>query len=103
MAYYVEDRLATAALGKRRPTVNEYFLSSYTMAMYDGCEIGCPYCDGWAFRNRPFNETVRVAVDLPQRVADELRSVDRGDLIGITALTDPYQPAEASYRMTRQV
>ncbi len=102
MAYYLEDRLTAPVLGARRPTINEYFLSSYTMAVYDGCEFGCPYCDGWAVRLRPFNETVRVAVNLPEKLAEELRTVDPGDLIGITAQTDPYQPAEASYRLTRQ-
>lgn len=103
MAYYIEDRLGAPAIGKRRPTINEYFLSSYTMAVYEGCEFGCPYCDGWALRSRPFNETVRVAVDLPDRVADELQAIDRGDVVGITALSDAYQPAEGAYRLTRQV
>lgn len=102
MAHYIEDQLANRAIGERRPTVNEYFLSSYTMAIYDGCEFGCTYCDGWAYRLRPFNETVRIALDLPNHVAAELEMIDRGDLIAITALTDPYQPAEATYRMTRQ-
>jgi DNA repair photolyase len=103
MAYYIEDYLNGPAFGTRRPTINEYFLSSYTMAVYDGCEFGCPYCDGWAYRVRPFNETIRVAIDLPERAADELAGVERGDLIGITALSDPYQPAESSYRLTRQL
>ncbi|NWG20348.1 MAG: radical SAM protein [Chloroflexi bacterium] len=103
MAYYVEDQLAGPAIGPRRPSINEYFLSSYTMAIYDGCEFGCPYCDGWAVRLRPLNEVVRVPVDLPERVTDELGGLDRGDLVGITAFTDPYQPAEQSYRLTRQV
>ncbi|HWQ13927.1 MAG TPA: radical SAM protein [Roseiflexaceae bacterium] len=103
MAYYIEDRLGGPAIGQRRPTINEYFLSSYTMGVYDGCEFGCPYCDGWAYRLRPFNETVRVAVDLPDRVVDELRAIDRGDLVGITAFSDPYQPAEGAYRLTRHV
>jgi DNA repair photolyase len=103
MAYYVEDQLTGPAIGERRPTINEYFLSSYTMSVYDGCELGCPYCDGWAYRVRPFNETVRIAVNLPGRVAEELETIDRGDLIGITALTDPYQPVEATYRLTRQI
>src|SRR5215213_10283883 len=103
MAYYIEDQLTDHVLGERRPTVNDYFLSSYTMAVYDGCEFGCPYCDGWAYRVRPFNETVRIALDFPGQIAHELATVDRGDLIGITALTDPYQPAEATYRLTRQL
>jgi len=103
MAYYIEDQLDTLAIGERRPTINEYFLSSYTMSVYDGCELGCPYCDGWAYRVRPLNETVRIAVNLPERVAAELETIDRGDLIGITAQTDPYQPVEATYRLTRQL
>lgn len=103
MAYYIEDRLTAPVLGERRPTINEYFLSSYTMAVYDGCEFGCPYCDGWSYRTRPFNEAVRIGIDLPERFAAELQTIDRGDVIGITALTDPYQPAEATYRLTRQV
>src|SRR5215211_427943 len=103
MAYYLEDQIDGLAIGDRRPTINEYFLSSYTMAVYDGCEFGCPYCDGWAYRMRPFNETVRIALDFVDRVAGELETIDRGDLIGITALTDPYQPAEATYRLTRQL
>ena len=103
MAYYIEDELTGPALGKRRPTVNDYFLSSYTLSIYDGCEFGCPYCDGWAYRMRPFNETVRVAVNLVDKVAEELEQISRDDVVAITALTDPYQPAEATYRMTRQV
>ena len=103
MAYYIEDQLNGPAIGERRPTVNEYFLSSYTMSVYDGCEFGCPYCDGWASRVRPFSETIRIAVDLLDRATTELEVIDRGDLIGITALTDPYQPVEATYRLTRHV
>src|SRR5689334_6637449 len=103
MAYYIEDQLSEPAMGERRPAINEYFLSSYTMAVYDGCEFGCPYCDGWAYRMRPFNETIRIGVDLLDRAAAELASIDRGDLVGITALTDPYQPAEVTYRLTRQL
>lgn len=103
MAYYIEDQLTGNVLGQRRPTINEYFLSSYTMAVYDGCEFGCPYCDGWAYRVRPFNETIRIGIDLPERLNQELGHLDRGDMVGITALTDPYQLAEKNYRLTRQV
>ena len=103
MAYYIEDQIDGLVFGQRRPTINEYFLSSYSMAVYDGCEFGCPYCDGWAYRTRPFNETVRIATDLPASAAEEIEAIDRGDLIGITALTDPYQPVEANYRLTRQL
>lgn len=102
MAYYTEERLSGPYLRARRPTINEYFLSSYSVAIYDGCEFGCSYCDGWTHRQRPLNEHVRVFVDLPERLAEELPELDPGDLIGITALSDPYQAAESSYRVTRR-
>jgi DNA repair photolyase len=103
MAIYLREFLSDApALSARRPTINEFFLSSYTLSIYTGCELGCPYCDSWLFSDRPLNETIRIPVDLPQRLADELQHIDRGDLIGITALSDPYQAAEQSYRLTRQ-
>jgi DNA repair photolyase len=104
MAYYIREFLTDAPLlSARRPTINEFYLSSYTLNVYTGCELGCPYCDSWVYSERPLNETIHVPVDLPQRLAAELEQVDRGDLIAITALSDPYQPAEQSYRLTRQV
>ncbi|PDW04148.1 SPL family radical SAM protein [Candidatus Viridilinea mediisalina] len=104
MAYYIRDSLHDApALSQRRPTINEFFLSSYTLSIYSGCELGCPYCDSWIYSDRPLNETISVPLDLPQRLAQELDNVDRGDLIAISALSDPYQPAEQTYRLTRQV
>ncbi len=104
MAYYTHETIGDGpALGPRRPTINEFYLSSYTLNVYAGCEIGCPYCDGWAYIQRPLNEMVRVPTDMPQHLASELPAIDRGDLISITALSDPYQPAEQHYRLTRQV
>lgn len=102
MAYYLEERPGGPALAPRRPTINEFFLSSYQIGAYAGCEFGCPYCDGWSFTNRPFNEVVRAFVDLPERFAAQLQTMPRGDLIAFN-LTDPYQPAEKTYRLTRQM
>jgi DNA repair photolyase len=103
MANYLRNFMSEApVLSARRPTINEFFLSAYTLSIYTGCEIGCPYCDSWLFGDRPLNETVHIPIDLPQRLAAELHGINRGDLIAITALSDPYQPAEQTYRITRQ-
>ncbi|WP_129633215.1 SPL family radical SAM protein [Candidatus Oscillochloris fontis] len=103
MANYLRDFMTEApVLSARRPTINEFFLSAYTLNIYTGCELGCPYCDSWLFGNRPLNETIHIPLDLPQRLSAELAQIDRGDLIAITALSDPYQPAEQTYRITRQ-
>lgn len=104
MAYYQRELAPNLPpLSARRPLINEYFLSAYTMSIYTGCELGCPYCDSWVYSERPLNETIAIPVDLPQRLAAVLPSIDRGDLIAISALSDPYQPAEQTYRITRQV
>ncbi|WP_298821599.1 SPL family radical SAM protein [Chloroflexus sp.] len=104
MAYYQpEVAPGLPPLSARRPLINEYFLSAYTMSVYNGCELGCPYCDSWVYQERPLNETIAIPVDLPQRLAAVLPNIDRGDLIAISALSDPYQPAEQTYRITRQV
>lgn len=103
MANYLRDFLSEApVLSARRPTINEFFLSSYTLSIYTGCEFGCPYCDSWLFGDRPLNETIHIPLDLPQRLATELEQVSPGDLVAISALSDPYQPAEQTYRITRQ-
>ncbi|ACL26544.1 SPL family radical SAM protein [Chloroflexus aggregans] len=104
MAYYQREIAPNVPpLSPRRPLINEYFLSAYTMSIYAGCEFGCPYCDSWVYHERPLNETIAIPVDLPQRLAAVLPTIDRGDLIAISALSDPYQPAEETYRITRQV
>lgn len=102
MAYYVEERPGGPALAPRRPTINEFFLSTYQVGPYVGCEFGCAYCDGWSFSQRPFNEVIRANVDLPDRFAEQLSVVSRGDLIAFS-LGDAYQPAEKTYRLTRQM
>lgn len=102
MAYYLEERPGGPALAPRRPTINEFFLSTYQTGAYAGCEIGCPYCDGWSFSQRPFNEVVRAFVDLPDRFAEHIQTLPKGELIAFN-LADPYQPAEKTYRLTRQM
>ena len=102
MAYYLEERSGGPALAPRRPTINEFFLSTYQTGAYAGCELGCGYCDAWSFSSRPLNEVVRAFVDLPERFADHIATLPQGELIAFN-LADPYQPAERTYRLTRQM
>ena len=81
---------------------NELFLSNYLLATYGGCEFACQYCDLHVAMDRPLGETIRVFVDAPRRIADELAHIDAGDTVGLL-LTDAYQPAERTHRITRNV
>jgi DNA repair photolyase len=75
---------------------------------YRGCEFACKYC--YARYTHEFME-LRDGVDferkifVKQRAAQllrhELRKVKRGEEIAIGTATDPYQPAERRYEVTR--
>ncbi len=77
---------------------------------YRGCEFGCKYCyaryahefmelrDPAQFERQIYAK--HFADDLFLRV---LRKLPRGDAIALGTATDPYQPAERRYRVTRAV
>lgn len=79
----------------------------WTINPYRGCELGCHYCyarytheyldlDGRDFERLIFVKQFRK--DLFER---ELRAVQPGEWIAIGTATDPYQPAERRYGVTR--
>src|SRR5213595_1402596 len=77
---------------------------------YRGCEFACKYC--YARYTHEFME-MRDGVDFEQKIyvkqhaADllrqELRRVKPGEEIAIGTATDPYQPAERRYEVTRAI
>jgi DNA repair photolyase len=82
----------------------------WTINPYRGCEFGCKYCyarythefmemrDGIAFEQR-----IYVKQHAAELLRQELRQVKPGESIAIGAATDPYQPAEKRYEVTRAI
>jgi DNA repair photolyase len=77
---------------------------------YRGCEYGCKYCyarfthEFLEQRNPGSFETEIYAKEWdPEAFAEELRAVKLSHVIGIGTATDPYQPAERKFLLTRQV
>jgi DNA repair photolyase len=75
---------------------------------YRGCEFGCKYCyarythEFMELRERAdFERKIYVKHFDAQRFKDELSRLPRGETIAIGTATDPYQPAERRYRLTR--
>src|SRR3954452_21162561 len=82
----------------------------WSMNPYMGCVHRCTFCYVRAFErraDRPSDErygtSIRVKVNIPDVLRAELaRASWKGDGVAIGAATDPYQPAEGRYRLTRR-
>jgi len=83
---------------------------NWSINPYRGCEYGCKYCyarythEFMERRDITAFETEIYAKDWqPLAFRDELDAVKPGHIIGIGTATDPYQPAERTFRRTRGV
>jgi DNA repair photolyase len=83
---------------------------TWTINPYRGCEFACKYC--YARYTHEFME-MRDGMDFERKiyvkqhaaglVRQELRQVKSGEEIAIGTATDPYQPAERRYEITRAI
>jgi len=100
-----EEILCKSALN---PVKNMGF--SWSLNPYTGCEHRCAFCYVRAFElraDRPYDDRYGRAVRVKINVAAVLRGelTRRGwkkETVVVGAATDPYQPAEGRYRLTRQ-
>jgi DNA repair photolyase len=82
---------------------------AWSLNPYMGCEHRCTFCYVRAFErraDRPWDERYGQSIRVKINVADVLRRELarpswRREVIAIGAATDPYQPAEGRYRLTR--
>src|SRR5947208_5254596 len=83
---------------------------TWTINPYRGCEFACKYC--YARYTHEFME-MRDGVDFERKIyakqqsawllRRDLKKVKAGEDIAIGTATDPYQPAERRYEITRAV
>jgi DNA repair photolyase len=81
----------------------------WSLNPYMGCAHRCTFCYVRAFERRAdrpsddrYGRSIRVKVNVAEVLRRELaRSSWQGDPVAIGAATDPYQPAEGRYRLTR--
>lgn len=78
---------------------------NWALNPYRGCEHACSYCyaqDVTRFEpGKPWGETVEVKVNIVELLRKELRRGLKG-VCGIGTVTDPYQPLEKEYELTRR-
>src|SRR3982074_1777210 len=110
----IEPRLAEVAYEEVQcksalnPVKNMGF--AWSLNPYTGCEHRCAFCYVRAFElraDRPFDDRYGRAIRVKVNVAGVLRSELsrrswRKETVVIGAATDPYQPAEGRFKLTRQ-
>lgn len=76
----------------------------YCLNPYLGCSHRCLYCyaidmtyEKEASEN--WGDVIFVRKNIDRRLASDIKGLKRG-IVGISTITDPYQPVEAQYRLT---
>src|ERR1700730_15758696 len=83
---------------------------TWTINPYRGCEFGCKYCyarythEFMEMRDRDdFEQKIYVKQHTADLLRRELRRVKPNEAIALGTATDPYQPAERRYEVTRSI
>lgn len=79
-----------------------WFGNNYGMNIYKGCSHGCIYCDSRSecYRVENFDE-VRAKENVLILLEKELRAKRKKGIVGNGAMSDPYNPFESKYKLTR--
>ncbi|MBE9214241.1 radical SAM protein [Plectonema cf. radiosum LEGE 06105] len=105
---YTQD--AKSLLTKASGFINAY---DFTLNPYRGCQYGCSYCYAAAFSpNTQMREDWGKWVIIKQNAAEILekelerwcnKNLDKPPRIYMSSVTDPYQPIESKYELTRSL
>jgi DNA repair photolyase len=96
----VREIFAKAILTKTAISSFDYCINPYV-----GCGHGCRYCYA-SFMKRftghlePWGAFVDIKVNAPQLLRKQLKRAKPG-VVALSTVTDPYQPLEKNYRLTR--
>ncbi|MDZ7263060.1 MAG: radical SAM protein [candidate division KSB1 bacterium] len=124
MALLITEKLAKTALVRSRIEGIDYALNPYT-----GCAHGCRYCyaefmQRFSQHHEPWGTFVDVKINVPQLLENELQRIgsrmtemrlnldvvrasesagsSEQRLVSLSTVTDPYQPLERKYLLTRR-
>ena len=99
---------------KAKTVLNKYkyrdnwFWCRYSINPYRGCQFACNYCDAITEKYlvhenvEDFSRIIYVKTNAPELLEKELKKAEK-DVVALSGVTDPYQPAERNYEITRKV
>ena len=93
MIMYIETKEKTII--KKITWKDNLFQGRYTIDPYRNCEFRCTYCDS-------ASDIIYVKTNIYESLEEELKDIEIGRII-IGSVYDPYQPAEKTYQLTREL
>lgn len=80
-----------------------WFGTEYNMNIYRGCCHGCIYCDSRSdcYHTDGFDQ-VKVKADALRIIRDDLASKAKTGVVGTGSMSDPYNPFEQEFLLTRR-
>lgn len=96
----VKEIICKRILTKSRLPEGDYVLNPYV-----GCQHGCVYCYArfikrFTGHTEPWGQFVDVKVNAVEALKEEITRAKRGCVI-LSSISDPYQPLEKKYKLTR--
>jgi len=76
---------------------------NYSLNPYRGCQHNCAYCyvpNILRIKREEWGEFVKIKTNIPNVLSKELRYKKPG-IVALSTVTDPYQPVEKKYKLTR--
>ena len=101
-AYAVHEVLCRSIINRSRIPGLDYTLNPYV-----GCAHGCVFCYArfmtrYTQHNMDWGRFVDVKINAPDVLAGQIGRLKPG-VVSLSTVTDPYQPVEKKYRITRKL
>ena len=106
MVKFVEIE-AKSVLQKQKFRDN-WFWNRYNLNHYRGCQFACNYCDAITEKYlvhkdyKDFTRIIYIKRNAPEVLEKEVETL-KPDVVAMSGVTDPYQPAEKKYELTRKI
>ncbi len=97
----IKEKRARSVLSKSGISGIDYCINPYT-----GCSHGCKYCYATFMKRftghgEAWGSFVDAKINAPEILQRQMNKAPRGNIM-ISSVTDPYQPVEGQYKLTRQ-
>ncbi|AXV37275.1 MAG: radical SAM protein [Methanobacteriaceae archaeon] len=106
MAKFIE--IESKSILYRHNFKDNWFWMRYAINPYRGCEFACTYCDALTDKYlihkdyRNFAKEIFVKKNAPNILKRDIKRF-KPDVVGLSGVTDPYQPAEKNYLLSRRI